>query len=66
MEYFAGRRQPYVNPVRLLLIAVVVFALLAPGSSYVNMTIGKVRLSMLPPGPPSGDSIQETTGKLDL
>lgn len=65
-EYFAGRRQPYINPIRLLLTAIIAFAFLAPSNSSVSMSIGKVRLSMLPPGPPGGDSIEETASKLDL
>lgn len=65
-EYFAGRRRPYMNPVRLLLTAVIAFALLAPGNSRVDMTIAGVRLSMLPPGPPAGGTIRETAAKLDL
>lgn len=65
-EHFAGRRQPYMNPVRLLLTAVIAFALLAPGNSRVDLTIAGVRLSMLPPGPPAGGTIAETAAKLDL
>jgi hypothetical protein len=65
-EYFAGRRQPYINPVRLLLIAAVAFALLVSATSRADLTIMKVRLSMLPPGlPPTGGSIEATAAKLD-
>jgi hypothetical protein len=64
-EYFAGRRRAYVNPVQLLLTVVVVFALLGRSSS-VNMTIGKLRLNLLPPGTPAGETIADTVKKLDV
>lgn len=65
VEYFAGRRRRYINPVRLLLTCLVILALLpAPGSMI--MSIGKVRLNLLPPGPPSADSIKDTIDKLDM
>ncbi len=65
-EYFAGRRLAYVNPVRLLVTAVIAFALLVHGSGFTVMTIGKLRLSMLPPGIPETLSIQDTVNRLDL
>jgi hypothetical protein len=64
-EYFAGRRRAYVNPVQLLLTVVVVFALLGQSSS-VNMNIGKLRLNLLPPGTPPGETIADTVKKLDV
>lgn len=48
-EYFAGRRRAYINPIRLLLTAVVIFAL-AGQTGYVTLFLYKVRLSLLPPG----------------
>lgn len=65
-EYFAGRRLAYVNPVRLLLTAVIAFALLVHGSGFAGITIGKLRLSMLPPGIPETYSIRDTVNQLDL
>jgi hypothetical protein len=64
-EYFAGRRRAYVKPVRLLLAIVVVFALLGQ-SSHVTMAIGKLRLNLLPPGPPANETIADTARTLDL
>jgi hypothetical protein len=65
VEYFAGRRLRYINPVRLLLTCLVILALLpAPGSMI--MSIGKVRLNLLPPGPPSAETIKATVDKLDM
>jgi hypothetical protein len=65
-EYFAGRRKPYINPIRLLLIALVLFALLAPSNVTTSLWLGKVRLAMLPPGPTTTKTIQETIERLDL
>ncbi len=64
-EYFAGRRRRYVNPVRLLLICLLVLALLARTGS-MTMSLGKLKLNLLPPGPPSADTIEETIAKLDV
>ena len=65
VEYFAGRRRRYINPVRLLLTCLLILALLpSPGSMI--MSIGKVRLNLLPPGPPSANNIKDTIDKLDM
>ena len=64
-EYFAGRRRRYVNPVRLLLTCLLVLALLARTGS-MTMSLGKLKLNLLPPGPPSADTIDETIAKLDV
>jgi hypothetical protein len=64
-EYFAGRRRRYVNPVRLLLTCLLVLALLARTGS-MTMSLGKLKLNLLPPGPPSADTIDETIARLDV
>lgn len=64
-EYFAGRRSRYVNPVRLLLTCLLVLALLARTGS-MTMSLGKLKLNLLPPGPPSADTVDETIAKLDV
>ena len=64
-EYFAGRRRACINPVRLLLTSVLIFALTAHGS-YMSLNIGPLRLSLLPPSPPSEANIEETISKLDV
>jgi hypothetical protein len=64
-EYFAGRRRRYVNPVRLLLTCLLVLALLTRTGS-MTMSLGKLKLNLLPPGPPSADTIDETIAKLDV
>lgn len=64
-EYFAGRRTLYVNPVRLLLIAALIFAFTVH-NSYMSLTIGPLRLNLLPPGTPSETTIEETIKKVDV
>jgi hypothetical protein len=65
VEYFAGRRRRYINPVRLLLTCLLVLAMLARTGS-MTMSLGKLRLNLLPPRPPSADTIDETIAKLDV
>jgi hypothetical protein len=64
-EYFAGRRRRYINPVRLLLTCLLILAVLARTGS-MTMSLGKLRLNLLPPGPPSASTINETIAKLDV
>jgi hypothetical protein len=64
-EYFAGHRRGYINPVRLLLTCLVVLALL-PKPGAMTMNVGKLHLSLLPPGPPSTSTIEETVHRLDV
>src|SRR5262249_6743284 len=65
VEYFAGRRRAYVHPVRLLLTGVVIFAL-AGRTGQMNLTIGSLRLALLPPLVPVTGTIQTTTSRLDV
>jgi hypothetical protein len=65
VEYFAGRRQRYINPVRLLLTCLVILALL-PNPGSMTMAIGRLRLNLLPPNPPSAATIKDTVDKLDV
>jgi hypothetical protein len=65
VEYFAGRQQRYINPVRLLLTCLVILALL-PKPGAMSMNIGKLHLNLLPPGPPSASTIEETIHNLDV
>ena len=65
VEYFAGRRRRYINPVRLLLTCLLILALLGRTGS-MTMSLGKLRLNLLPPGPPSANTISETISKLDV
>jgi hypothetical protein len=49
LEYAAGRRRPYVNPFRLLLIAIVAYALMTSSGLIVTLTLGPVTMSLAPP-----------------
>jgi hypothetical protein len=48
LEYAAGRRRPYVNPFRLLLIAIVAYTLLSSSGLVVTWNLGPVTMSMAP------------------
>ena len=47
LEYAAGRRRAYVNPVRVLLVAIIVYVL-AQGGSGFTLGSGGLRLSIAP------------------
>jgi Protein of unknown function (DUF3667) len=49
LEYAAGRRRPYVNPFRLLLIAIVAYALMTASGFGVTWNFGPVTVSISPP-----------------
>jgi hypothetical protein len=40
LEYAAGRRRPYVNPFRLLLIAIVAYVLISSSGFIVTWNLG--------------------------
>ena len=48
LEYAAGRRRPYLNPFRLLLIAIVAYALMASSGLVATWSIGRVTVSLAP------------------
>ena len=48
LEYAAGRRRPYVNPFRLLLIAIVAYALISSSGFIVTWNFGSVTMSIAP------------------
>jgi hypothetical protein len=48
LEYAAGRRRPYINPFRLLLIAIVVYELTASSGLVATWNFGPVTVSMAP------------------
>ena len=48
LEYAAGRRRPYVNPFRLLLIAIVAYALVSSSGLVVFWNFGPVTMSIAP------------------
>lgn len=65
LEYCAGRRVRYINPVRLLVTTIIVYALLTQGGLMASMFIGPVSLSITPTAVPEGESIKDTVLRLD-
>jgi hypothetical protein len=66
LEYSAGRRRPYVNPFRLLLIAIVAYALMTSSGFIVTWHIGPVTTSMAPASIPRGRSVEDTIKQVDV
>jgi len=65
LEYAAGRRRPYVNPFRLLLIAVVAYALLASFGRNATLNFGPLTLSMAPAPIRRNLSVETTIDTID-
>ena len=65
LEYAAGRRRPYVNPFRLLLIAIVAYALMASSGFIATWNIGWVNVSMAPAAIRRNLSVETTIGNVD-
>jgi len=64
-EYSAGRRRLYINPVRLLIAAIIAYALLTRGGLLVSLFIYNVTLSIAPTAVPEGVSVAETVARID-
>src|SRR5918997_6420715 len=60
LEYAAGRRRPYVNPFRLLLIAIVAYALLTASGFNAFLNLGGVTISLAPAAVPRSRSVETT------
>jgi len=65
LEYAAGRRRPYVNPFRLLLISIVAYALMTSSGFSVTWEIGPLIVSMAPATVKPGLSVEETIQQID-
>jgi hypothetical protein len=65
LEYVAGRRRPYVNPFRLLLIAMVVYAVAASSGFVATFRFGPVTASMAPATVPRSRSVEATIDNID-
>ena len=65
LEYAAGRRRPYVNPFRLLLIAIVAYALISSSGFVVTWNLGPVTMSMAPPVVKRSLSVEGTIEQID-
>jgi hypothetical protein len=64
-EYAAGRRRPYVNPFRLLLIAIVAYAVMSASGRSVTLELGPVILSVAPVTVGRSGSVEGTLQKID-
>ena len=65
VEYCAGRRNRYVNPTRMLVTAIVTYALLTQGGLLVSLQLGPVTLSTAPTKVRVGETIADTVSRLD-
>ena len=65
LEYAAGRRRPYVNPFRLLLIAIVAYALMTASGFNVFLKLGGVTISLAPAAVPRSRSVETTIEQID-
>jgi hypothetical protein len=65
LEYSVGRRRPYVNPFRLLLIAIVAYAVMTASGFVVTWNIGPVITSIAPAAVPRGRSVEVTIDQID-
>ena len=65
LEYCAGRRRFYVNPLRLLITAIIIYALLTRGGLQVSLFLGPVTLSIAPAAISHGASVAETVTRID-
>ena len=65
LEYAAGRRRPYVGPVRLLIVAIIVYVLATQSGIGFTLGIGPLRLSTAPAPMSPGRSIEATLEAVD-
>ena len=65
LEYAAGRRRPYVNPFRLLLIAIIAYSLMTASGLAVTWNLGPVVMSIAPAAVRRGHSVEGTIDQVD-
>jgi hypothetical protein len=64
-EYAAGRRKLYVQPLRLLITAIIVYALATRGGLQIALFLGPVTLSVAPVALKEGMSVADTVEHID-
>ena len=64
-EYFAGRRRIYVNPLRMLVTAIIAYVLLTQGGLVFSLQIGTLTLSVAPTRTPDDASVADTVVRID-
>jgi hypothetical protein len=62
LEYSAGRRRPYVNPLRVLIVSIVVYVLATPGTGF-TLRFGDLQLAVAPA--PMAQSIGGVIDQID-
>jgi hypothetical protein len=69
LEYAAGRRRRYVNPLRILLTAIVIYVLSTPSGLNFTLSLGKgfedFRLSVVPVPVPKTRSVDASLDQID-
>jgi Protein of unknown function (DUF3667) len=65
LEFAAGRRRRYINPFRLLLIAIVTYALISSSGLVVTWNLGPVTMNIAPVAVRKSLSIEETIARID-
>lgn len=65
LEYAAGRRRPYVNPVRVLIAAIIVYVLATQAGTSFTLNIGPLRLGLAPAPTSPQRSIDATLEQID-
>jgi hypothetical protein len=64
-EHAAGRRRRYIKPVRLLIAAILTYALLTPGGLMPTLFVGPVALSLAPMAVPDTVGVADTVAMVD-
>src|SRR5690349_21752662 len=65
LEYAAGRRRPYVGPVRVLIVTIIVYVLATQSGIGFTLDIGPLKLSTAPSPMSPGRSIEATLESVD-
>jgi hypothetical protein len=65
LEYAAGRRRPYVNPLRVLVVAIILYVLATQSGIGFTLDVGPLKLSTAPAPMSPGRSIEATLQAID-
>src|SRR5688572_20009688 len=65
LEYAAGRRRPFLNPFRLLLIAIVAYTLMTASGFGVTLNFGPLTVSIAPPSINRGRAVEDAIKEVD-
>jgi hypothetical protein len=65
LQFAAGRRRPYVNPFRLLLISIVAYALMSSSGFIVTWRLGPVTTNIAPAKVRRSVPVEDTVAQID-